>query len=289
MDAVCDDSIDVVRALLDSGVDVNAKRDDGFTALLLAAFFGRTEIVGLLLERGADIHAKTRFGTSALVWATARGFPKIVNVLQKAEQRAAAPPKVLTPVTDPLPVVAEAFHPSQVFVARVTSSPKSLAVLAAVIIFVIGLGIFATYRISRTLSEEAKQTTPTVNELKVESNTSVEQPVPQKADQEQPTEAPEATLHSNHTVKPSIKTFSSPIPARSFLSRQREGAVARDAEVKHEEVEGDSKPAPLTVEVSRERRPEPPPARNDGEAPRPQPAPLGITSSKPQSKVIQWP
>lgn len=176
MEAVCDDSIDTVRALLDSGVDLNAKREDGFTALLLAAFFGRNEIVELLLERGADIHAKTRFGTSALMWATARGFPKIVNVLQKAETRTVVEARklrvaeekscseskpnasrILPEIVDPPPVTADAFHPGQVFVARVTSSPKTLAALAAVIIVVVSFGIFATYRITGTRADDATQ------------------------------------------------------------------------------------------------------------------------------------
>lgn len=309
MEAVCDDSIDRVRALLDSGVDINAKREDGFTALLLAAFFGRTEIVELLLERGADIHAKTRFGTSALMWATARGFPKIVNVLQKAKARAVVEEtklrvaeekgcrdskphasKILPEILDPPPVMADAFHPAQVFVARVTSSPKTLAALAAVIIVVLGFGIFATYRITGTLSEHATQTPPTANELTVESSTiPLEQPAPQQPDQQQSSEAPESQLYSNHPVKPSIKPISNPMPVRSSVSRQRQDTVGREAEIKYEESEVDSRPAPITVEVSRERRPAPPATTNAEDIPRTQPAPMGITTSKPQSKVIQWP
>ena len=304
MDAVCDDSIDTVRTLLDSGVDVNAKREDGFTALLLAAFFGRTEIVELLLERGADIHAKTRFGTSALMWATARGFPKIVNVLQKAETRTivearklrvaeekscseSQPSRILPEIVDPPPVTADAFHPGQVFVARVTSSPKTLAALAAVVIVVVGFGIFATYRITATRSEHTTQTPPTANELTMESNIPAEQPAFQEPDQQQAREPAESPLYSNHTVKPSIKTFSDPTPVRSSVSRQRQDTARR--EVQHEESEVDSKPAPITVEVSREQRPAPPATTNAEDIPRTQPAPMGITSSKPQSKVIQWP
>lgn len=302
MEAVCDDSIDTVRALLDSGVDLNAKREDGFTALLLAAFFGRNEIVELLLERGADIHAKTRFGTSALMWATARGFPKIVNVLQKAETRTVVEARklrvaeekscsestpnasrILPEIVDPPPVTADAFHPGQVFVARVTSSPKTLAALAAVIIVVVSFGIFATYRITGTRADDATQPPATANELTMESNIPAEQPAAREPDQQQPSEPPEPPLYSNHTVKP----ISNPPPVPSSVSRQRQDSARR--EVQHEESEVDSKPAPITVEVSRERRPAPPATTNVEDVPRPQPAPMGITSSKPQSKVIQWP
>ena len=318
MQAVCEDSIDLVRTLLDSGVDINAKREDGFTALLLAAFFGRTAIVELLLERGADIHVKTRFGTSALVWATARGFPKVVSLLQKAETRAGfqrnsttirvasskekspgeSKPhaaRLLPEVVDPLPVVAEAFRPGQVFVHRITSSPKSLAMLAAVIVAVLGSGIFAIYQITGSAVDNASQPAPAVSDMRVESNTPVQPSASAQPDLQESQEPTESAVLSNHSVKPSLKTFSNPIPARSSASRQREYTIAREAEVKQDAVikqqvdsEMESKPAPLTVEVS-PQRPAPPSATTTEEPPRTQSAPLGITSSKPKAKVIQWP
>src|SRR5690349_18387836 len=63
--------LELVNRLLDLGADLNAKRHDGFTPLLLAAFFGQFDIVRLLVERGADIGITSRFGTSAEMWATA--------------------------------------------------------------------------------------------------------------------------------------------------------------------------------------------------------------------------
>jgi ankyrin repeat protein len=47
-----------VRGLLEQGVDVNARRDDGLTALMVAAGNGRHSIVEALLEAGADVDAK---------------------------------------------------------------------------------------------------------------------------------------------------------------------------------------------------------------------------------------
>lgn len=44
----------VLCVLLDRGVEVNARNGDGFTALHVAAMWGREESVRQLLDRGAD-------------------------------------------------------------------------------------------------------------------------------------------------------------------------------------------------------------------------------------------
>ncbi len=73
----------MVRALLEHGADPNLSRNDKFTALMLAAFFGHEEIVKVLVEHGADTGAATRFGTSAKMWASSRTFAEVVNYLNK--------------------------------------------------------------------------------------------------------------------------------------------------------------------------------------------------------------
>jgi ankyrin repeat protein len=45
----------VVQALLDKGANVNAKRNDGATAVILASQNGHREVVQALLERGAEV------------------------------------------------------------------------------------------------------------------------------------------------------------------------------------------------------------------------------------------
>ena len=52
------------------GVDVNAKSDEGWTALHEAAFEGRKEIVELLISNGADVNAKGESGRTPLDLAT---------------------------------------------------------------------------------------------------------------------------------------------------------------------------------------------------------------------------
>ncbi|MFA5292087.1 MAG: ankyrin repeat domain-containing protein [Phycisphaerae bacterium] len=81
-----------VQNLLDSGADVNAKRNiDGVTALIWAALNGRTEVVKLLLEKGADVNAVSDSGLTALDAAKTQGHTDIVQILKR--------PNMAIPVT----------------------------------------------------------------------------------------------------------------------------------------------------------------------------------------------
>jgi ankyrin repeat protein len=71
-----------VRGLLDQGVDVNAKWRYGQTALLMAAWRGRPEVVKVLLERGAAVDVKdTFYGMTPLQAAAGNGQGEIVGML----------------------------------------------------------------------------------------------------------------------------------------------------------------------------------------------------------------
>ncbi|HET9526731.1 MAG TPA: ankyrin repeat domain-containing protein [Pyrinomonadaceae bacterium] len=78
----------MVRALLDHGADPNLTRNDNFTALSLAAFFGHAEIVGMLMQHGANTDVATRFGTSPYQWAKARSFGDVARCLEKRKEQA---------------------------------------------------------------------------------------------------------------------------------------------------------------------------------------------------------
>jgi ankyrin repeat protein len=64
---------DVVRFLLDHGIDVNAVLrlyGEGHSALHLAAYHAHTDIVTLLVARGAALDVTDRtWGTAPLTWA----------------------------------------------------------------------------------------------------------------------------------------------------------------------------------------------------------------------------
>jgi ankyrin repeat protein/uncharacterized protein DUF3471 len=71
-----------VKALLDKGVDVNAKTNYGATALSYACDKGHVEVVKLLLERGADVNVKdTFYGEVPLGWALSHGHVEVVKLL----------------------------------------------------------------------------------------------------------------------------------------------------------------------------------------------------------------
>ncbi len=62
-------SPETVAAMLERGINVDARSDAGVTALLYAASRGRAEVVALLLKRGADVDARNGVGKTALAMA----------------------------------------------------------------------------------------------------------------------------------------------------------------------------------------------------------------------------
>jgi hypothetical protein len=81
-EAVRKGDVAAVTALLDKGVDVNAKFRYGTTALFKAAERGHTDVVKLLLARGADVSVKdTFYNTNAMSWALDNKHIEVVRAL----------------------------------------------------------------------------------------------------------------------------------------------------------------------------------------------------------------
>ena len=70
-----------VSRLIAEGADLEAKRTDGATALILAAENGHPGTVTMLLSNGADAEAKHDSGVSALFLASQNGHEEIVDLL----------------------------------------------------------------------------------------------------------------------------------------------------------------------------------------------------------------
>jgi len=84
-DAAGSDDVELVRALLAEGADVNASQGDGMTALHRAARAGNLAMAELLIGAGANLEAKTRLGEHRpLHVASASGRSGVVAVLVAA-------------------------------------------------------------------------------------------------------------------------------------------------------------------------------------------------------------
>lgn len=73
---------EVVKSLIEQGVDVNAKDSSGYTPLHWAK---DVEMARLLIGKNADINAKDNNGYTMLHWAAKQGYEEIVRLLIKNE------------------------------------------------------------------------------------------------------------------------------------------------------------------------------------------------------------
>ena len=74
-------NLEVVRLFVVSGMDIDAKNNDGRTALDLAAWWGHLEVVRYLVVQGADVNAADKWGWTALHWAAFEGHLSVVVYL----------------------------------------------------------------------------------------------------------------------------------------------------------------------------------------------------------------
>ena len=81
IDAAQNNDIDLVRQLLDNGIDINVRDDTGNTTLARASLNGHIEIVKLLLDRGADINSIDENGWTSLMLASSNRYTEIVKLL----------------------------------------------------------------------------------------------------------------------------------------------------------------------------------------------------------------
>ncbi len=74
-------NVPIVEELIRAGADVNARDNDGWTALMWASWSGLTKIAAALADHKADVNVLDRQGNSALTVAAMRGNAAIVKLL----------------------------------------------------------------------------------------------------------------------------------------------------------------------------------------------------------------
>ncbi len=79
--------LEIVKELIKSGADVNAKSNNSNTALMGAAVYGDLEIIKELINSGADINAKNNINETALDVAKMNKRAEIVYYLERITKK----------------------------------------------------------------------------------------------------------------------------------------------------------------------------------------------------------
>jgi ankyrin repeat protein len=81
MRAALDGDIESVKALINQGMDINRRDENGRTALMFAVVNRHYETMKVLLEHGADVNARSNVGGTALMGAAMAGELSMVQAL----------------------------------------------------------------------------------------------------------------------------------------------------------------------------------------------------------------
>lgn len=81
-EAAKDGNVLEVSRLLGLGIDVDAKDQEGLTALAYAGLNNHVDIVELLIKNGADVNAKSKYDESVLSYASDEGGNRATEVMR---------------------------------------------------------------------------------------------------------------------------------------------------------------------------------------------------------------
>lgn len=73
--------VEMVKRLVEMGVEMEEKDEEGYTALHCAVESGKRDVVEVLVKCGADVEARTRKGRTVMMMAEELGYVGIVKIL----------------------------------------------------------------------------------------------------------------------------------------------------------------------------------------------------------------
>ncbi|QED50198.1 ankyrin repeat domain-containing protein [Cytobacillus dafuensis] len=80
-----------VNELLEQGIDVNSRDNQGRTAVMIATYANNAEMVKALIEKGADVNIQDNMKNSPFLYAGAEGYLEILKLTVEA----GADPKIV--------------------------------------------------------------------------------------------------------------------------------------------------------------------------------------------------
>ena len=83
----------IAQRLISAHCDVDARNGAGQTALMMAAMFGRIDVVKLLVSSGAKLELSDRAGNTALSLAQQQANPQMIGLLMGAKGQLTEPGK----------------------------------------------------------------------------------------------------------------------------------------------------------------------------------------------------
>ncbi len=96
LNAVVSGNLEMVQAMIESGIDVNASDTKGVTPLMAASFKGHEKLVQYFIDYGADLTQKSKEGLTAMDYAIQKEKYEIARIIKKAIENEQKNPRIFS-------------------------------------------------------------------------------------------------------------------------------------------------------------------------------------------------